>query len=28
MAEAALPRQVFAGILELINGLRPAPLPP
>ncbi len=25
MAEAALPRQVFAGILELINGLRGPP---
>jgi hypothetical protein len=25
MAEAALPRQVFAGILELINGLRDPP---
>jgi hypothetical protein len=25
MAEAALPRQVFAGILELVNGLRGPP---
>jgi hypothetical protein len=25
MAEAALPRRVFAGILELINGLRGPP---
>jgi hypothetical protein len=25
MAEAALPRQVFAGILDLINGLRDPP---
>ncbi len=28
MAEAAIPRPLFAEILHLIDGLRPAPLPP
>ncbi len=28
MAEVALPRCLFANILRLIDGLRPAPLPP
>jgi hypothetical protein len=28
LAEVAIPRTLFAKILRLINGLRPAPLPP
>ncbi len=28
MAEVAIPRPLFAEILRLIGGLRPAPLPP
>ncbi len=28
LAEAAVPRNLFANILRLIEGLRPAPLPP
>ena len=28
MAEVAIPRSLFANILRLIYGLRPAPLPP
>jgi hypothetical protein len=28
MAEVAIPRALFADILRLIDGLRPAPLPP
>ena len=28
LAEVAIPRSVFANILRLIDGLRPAPLPP
>ena len=28
MAEVAIPRPLFAEILHLIDGLRPAPLPP
>ncbi len=28
LAEVALPRTLFAEILSLIDGLRPAPLPP
>ncbi len=28
MAEVAIPRTLFVEILRLINGLRPAPLPP
>ena len=28
LAEVAIPRQLFAEILRLIDGLRPAPLPP
>jgi hypothetical protein len=28
MAEVAIPRALFAEILHLIDGLRPAPLPP
>ncbi len=28
MAEVAIPRPLFAEILRLIDGLRPAPLPP
>ncbi len=28
MAEVAIPRTLFAEILRLIDGLRPAPLPP
>ena len=28
MAEVAIPRRLFAEILRLIDGLRPAPLPP
>jgi hypothetical protein len=28
MAEAAIPRALFANILRLIDGLRPAPLSP
>ncbi len=28
MAEVAIPRSLFANILRLIDGLRPAPLPP
>ncbi len=28
MAEVAIPRVLFAEILHLIDGLRPAPLPP
>jgi hypothetical protein len=28
MAEVAIPRPQFAEILHLIDGLRPAPLPP
>ncbi len=28
MAEVAIPRPLFAEILHLIGGLRPAPLPP
>ena len=28
MAEVAIPRTLFAEILGLIDGLRPAPLPP
>ncbi len=27
-AEVAIPRRLFADILRLIDGLRPAPLPP
>ncbi len=28
LAEVAIPRSLFANILGLIDGLRPAPLPP
>ena len=28
LAEVAIPRILFANILRLIDGLRPAPLPP
>ncbi len=28
LAEIAIPRSLFANILHLIDGLRPAPLPP
>jgi len=28
LAEVAMPRSLFANILRLIDGLRPAPLPP
>ncbi len=28
LAEVAIPRSLFAEILHLIDGLRPAPLPP
>ncbi len=28
LAEVAIPRALFAGILHLIDRLRPAPLPP
>ncbi len=28
LAEVAIPRALFVGILLLIDGLRPAPLPP
>ncbi len=28
LAEVAIPRCLFANILRLIDGLRPAPLPP
>ena len=28
LAEVAIPRSPFANILRLIDGLRPAPLPP
>ncbi len=28
LAEVAIPRALFADILRLIDGLRPAPLPP
>ncbi len=28
LAEVAIPRSLFAAILRLIDGLRPAPLPP
>ncbi len=28
LAEVAIPRRLFANILRLIDGLRPAPLPP
>ncbi len=28
LAEVASPRSLFANILRLIDGLRPAPLPP
>ncbi len=28
MAEVAIPRSLFVEILRLIDGLRPAPLPP
>ncbi len=28
LAEVAIPRPLFATILRLIDGLRPAPLPP
>ncbi len=28
LAEVAIPRSLFADILRLIDGLRPAPLPP
>ncbi len=28
MAEVAIPRTLFVEILRLIDGLRPAPLPP
>ncbi len=28
LAEVAIPRNLFANILRLIDGLRPAPLPP
>ncbi len=28
LAEVAIPRPLFAEILRLIDGLRPAPLPP
>ncbi len=28
LAEVAIPRRLFADILRLIDGLRPAPLPP
>ena len=28
MAEVTIPRTLFANILRLIDGLRPAPLPP
>ncbi len=28
LAEVAIPRRLFAAILRLIDGLRPAPLPP
>ncbi len=28
LAEAAIPRTLFAEILRLIDGMRPAPLPP
>ncbi len=28
LAEGAIPRSLFANILRLIDGLRPAPLPP
>jgi len=28
MAEVAIPRNLFVGILRLIDGLRPAPLSP
>ena len=28
LAEVAIPRTLFADILHLIDGLRPAPLPP
>ncbi len=28
LAEVAFPRRLFAEILRLIDGLRPAPLPP
>ena len=28
LAEIAIPRRLFANILRLIDGLRPAPLPP
>ncbi len=28
MADVAIPRTLFVEILRLINGLRPAPLPP
>ena len=28
LAEVAIPRALFAMILRLIDGLRPAPLPP
>ena len=28
LAEVAVPRHLFSNILRLIDGLRPAPLPP
>ncbi len=28
LAEVAIPRSLFANFLRLIDGLRPAPLPP
>ncbi len=28
LAEVAIPRSLFANILRLIDGMRPAPLPP
>ncbi len=28
LAEVAIPRTLFAEILRLVDGLRPAPLPP
>ncbi len=28
LADIAIPRSLFANILRLIDGLRPAPLPP
>ncbi len=28
LCEVAIPRSLFANILRLIDGLRPAPLPP